>query len=223
MSRSTATVSTDRIGAAAGVSFVVLMVVGVGTYPNLQPPYAEDAVRAAYVERAGTTAVSAVLQLLGIIPFLVFLTSLWRRLRGTDEAFATITLIGGIATSVVILVWQAVIVGALTAANEVEGVDARPILAIVTAMDQSVTLPLSIMSGAAGIAILRGRSLPSWLGWLGIVTAILGIVGVLAIAAVFTTEFGRALAAANPLALLLFLVWTIGASIAFIRSPHEVA
>lgn len=212
-----AAVSTDRTGAAAGVLFVVMIVVGVGLYPNLQPPYGADAVRAAYVDRAGTTAASAVLQILGIVPFLVFLVALWRRLRPDNETLATIALAGGIATSVVILIWQAVIVGVLTAANHVEGADPRPILAIVTAMDQSLTLPLGVMAGAAGLAIRRGRSLPSWLGWLGMATAVIAIVGVLAIVAVFTTEFGRAVAAANPLSLLLLLVWIIGVSIAFFR------
>lgn len=223
MNRSMTAVSTDRVGAAAGVLFVVMTVLGVGMYPNLQPPYGEEAVRAAYVDRAGTTALSAVLQLLGIVPFFVFLVSLWRRLRRADEALATITLVGGIASAIVILIWQAVIVGVLTATNEVDGADPRPILAIVTAMDQSVTLPLSITAGAAGLAVLRGSGRKSWLGWLGVITAAAGIVGVLAIVAVFTTDFGRAVAAANPIALLLWLVWVIGASIAFIRSPDEVA
>jgi hypothetical protein len=94
------------------------------------------------------------------------------------------------------------------------------LLALVSSIAQSVTLALAIMSGAAGLAILSGHGLPRWPGWLGRVTAALGLIGVLAIPAGYTINGLRlAIASANPLSLLLWLIWVVGVSGAFLRSP----
>jgi hypothetical protein len=58
--------------------------------------------------------------------------------------------------------------------------------------------------------------------WLAILIAFLAFLGVLAIPAAFTLEETRdVLASANPLALVLWLVWVIGVSFAFTRSPER--
>jgi hypothetical protein len=213
----------ERIAAAAGFAMVVMTFVGVAMYPNLRPPYDEAAVRAAYLEGAAAASWSAVLQLLGIVPFTIFLVGLWRRLRRTDEALAMITLLGGIGTILVIHIWQAVLVGLIAQASFVDaGTDFRPVLAVVSGIDQSITLPLAIMMGAAGVAIISGRALPRWLGWLAILTSVAAIVGVLAILVVFADRgVGQIVAAANPIALLLFLIWVTGVSIVFARSERQ--
>jgi hypothetical protein len=46
------------------------------------------------------------------------------------------------------------------------------------------------------------------------------IVGVLAILVVADEDLGRAGAAANPLALLLFLIWVTGVSVVLLRSAR---
>lgn len=89
-----------------------------------------------------------------------------------------------------------------------------------TGIDQSDTLPLAIMTGAAGVAILSGRALPRWLGWLAILTSGVAMVGVLAILFVSADRsVGEIVASANPIALLLFLIWMTGVSVVFARSP----
>jgi len=187
------------------------------------PPYGEAQIQAAYVDGAVSAALSATLQLLSLIPFVIFLAALWRRLRENDDVLAMITLIGGFSTIIVILIWMAAIVGVLVLANRVDpGSDVRPLLAFSSALDQSVTLPLAIMTGAAGAAILVGRAFPRWLGWLAILVAVLGIVGAVAILVHFTSEeLGPIVAAANPIAYLLFLVWVTGVSVALVRSPER--
>lgn len=102
-----------RVAAAAGFVFVAMTVVGVGLYPNVQPPYDEAAIRAGYIEGAAAASWSAVLQLFGIIPFTIFLVGVWQRLRGTAESLATIALLGGFGTMVVIHIWQGIIVGVM--------------------------------------------------------------------------------------------------------------
>ena len=68
-----------------------------------------------------------------------------------------------------------------------------------------------------GLSILRSGVLPAWLGWLGIVTAIFNALG---ISAVFTDH--GAFAADGVLGFfagfLLFLLWTLLASITLVRS-----
>jgi hypothetical protein len=98
--------------------------------------------------------------------------------------------------------------------------DVRPILGVVSGIDQSVTLPLAIMTGAAGLAFLSGRAIPGWLGWLAFLVRPVAIVGVLAILVVADEDLGRAGAAANPLALLLFLIWVTGVSVVLLRSAR---
>jgi hypothetical protein len=215
----------DRIAAAAGLVFVAITLGAVTLYPNLQPPYDEAAVRAAYIDGAAAASWSAVLHLLGTIPFSVFLVAVWQRLRRTDEALATMTLLGGLATMVVITVWQAVLVGLIVQANFVDAAaDFRPILAVSTGLDQSVTTPLAIMTGAAGAAILTDRAIPRWLGWLSIVTGGLALIGVMAIVIAFVDRAaGYIVGAANPIAYLLFLVWVGGVSVVFARTPRRSA
>jgi hypothetical protein len=192
------------------------------TYPNVQAPYEEAAVRAAYVDGAAAAAWSALLQLLGIIPFTVFLVGLWLRLRRT-EALAMIALLGGFGTMVIIQIWQGILVGLVVASTTVDPLpDVRAFLAVVTGIDQSVTLGLAIMTGAAGLAVLSGGALPRWLGGLAIVISVVATVGVLAIPIYpADPELASVVGTANPLALLLFLVWVTGVSVVFLRSSRR--
>ena len=68
-----------------------------------------------------------------------------------------------------------------------------------------------------GLSILRSGALPAWLGWLGLVTALFNALG---IGAVFTDH--GAFAADGVLGFfvgfLLFILWTLLASITLVRS-----
>jgi hypothetical protein len=175
----------------------------------------------AFVDRAAGTGISVGLHFLSLIPFIVFVAALWSRLARASQILAMMAVLGGFGTVMVIAIWQAAVAGVLLQANFVDPTaDLRPILAFISSLDQSVTLPLGIFAGAAGLAILGSRIFPRWLGWLALVVGALGVLGVLAIPAGYTVKDVRsALATANPLAFLLWLIWMVGISIVLWRSP----
>jgi len=67
--------------------------------------------------------------------------------------------------------------------------------------------PLALLCAAAGFNILRAPVLPRWLGWTGLVIG----------AALLAN--GTAIGTADAPAYLLFLLWTLGLSLAFLASP----
>lgn len=112
----------------------------------------------AFVDRAAGTGISVGLHFLSLIPFIVFVAALWSRLARASQILAMMAVLGGFGTVMVIAIWQAAVAGVLLQANFVDPTaDLRPILAFISSLDQSVTLPLGIFAGAAGLAILGSR------------------------------------------------------------------
>jgi len=193
----------------SGLATVVMIVAGTALYPNAQVDGPAAGLTSAYVAHLGSLAISIDIQMLTKIPFLIFAAGLWRRLnRAGHQELAAAFLIGAAMTVSVLAVWQASIGAAALVGRYDSGADLRPMAALVNALDQVVTMPIALILGAASLAMVRGSIGTRWLGWLGLVGAVMAVIGVFAV-----TDMNSVLGKANPIALLLFLIWMAGLSI----------
>src|ERR671913_1713439 len=73
--------------------------------------------------------------------------------------------------------------------------------------------PLAILSAASAVVAIRfGAPLPRWLGWMSAVVAVALLVDGFA-GTLYTRDFG--------LSILLFMLWTLAASIALVRRAGQ--
>ncbi|MGH2996194.1 MAG: hypothetical protein ACRDM9_07750 [Gaiellaceae bacterium] len=179
-----------RLGAASGALFVVL----------LFGPSASGS----------DSTIVLVLELIGLLLFIPFLGYLWSVLREAEgpggwlatTAFGAglvdVTLkLGGLAPGKV-----ANDFGDATAMHKaLEDMNSVTFIATM--------LPLSVLTAAVAIIILKTGALPRWLGWLAAVAAPLLLVNGMFLDA----EFGPAF--------LLFLLWTLLASVVLTVRPTE--
>jgi hypothetical protein len=204
---------------SAGLATVVLILAGTALYPNAQVDGPTSGLTSAYIAHLGSLATSIDLQVLTKIPFVVFAAGLWRRLdRAGHHELATAFLIGAAMTVSVLAVWQASIGAAGLVGRYDSSADLRPAAALVNALDQMATMPIAILMGAASLAMVRGSIGTRWLGWLGLVGAGMGVIGVFAM-----TDMNSVIGKANPIALLLFLIWMAGLSVVSLVSARSSA
>lgn len=214
----------QRLGAASGVIYVVLLMVGNSISGGEESPTAEASARAfAEAARSTTIRVSFALEILGFLCFLLFLGSLWGVLRRAEGEYGWLSATafgGGLVSLTIKLASAAPIFAALHRANE--GLDpqiARMLDDINGASFLLSFFPLAVLLGACAIAVLRYGTLPHWLGWMAAVFAVAllggGIVG---------TIYDWVDWAALPF--LLFLLWTLVTSIVLVQrvgKPISVA
>ena len=141
--------------------------------------------------------------LLLLLPFLVHLWSLLRAADGAGEWLPATALVAGLVAVVIKLV------SVIPAA--VERLDDQS-AAIATTLDRLSEVafimslpPLGLCLAAVAASALRTGALPAWLGWMAAATAPLLVVN------------GFALTSENGPAFLLFLLWTLLASVVLLR------
>jgi hypothetical protein len=198
----------ERYGLAAGIVFVVLVVVGAligGT-----PPKPTDSVPKTFSffhDNQDALKVGAYLNGLAAVAFLWFLGSLWGRMRraeGTASRLSVIALVGGIG--LVVLALAADTVNAYLALYidelgppQASGAKGFYLLAVVFL--GFATFAAAVFTSATAILILRYGFVERWLGWVGEVLAALWLIAGVAVAdndtAIFTLGF------------ITFLVWAV--------------
>jgi hypothetical protein len=205
-----------RYGAATGILFVVLAIVGFLVTPN---PPAADASAAEVFEYVGDKqdtlhTVQLIFALAGF-SFIWFIGSLRHSLaaaEGNGGRLANTAFGGGlIAVATLMVAFGLAATAALHPAEN--GPQLTHALIDASLIVPAVGAPAAAVFFAAnGLSILRSDLLPAWLGWLGLVTALFNLLG---ISAVYTDN--GAFAADGVLGFFigfaLFLIWILAASI----------
>lgn len=213
-----------RYGAATGILFVLFVIVGFLVTPN---PPAADASAAEVFEYVGDKQDTLhTVQLLFAIAgffFIWFIGTLRHFLaaaEGDGGRLANTAFGGGLVAAATLLVG-----GALAATAALHPAENGPELTHAL-IDASLIVPavgapaVAIFFAANGLSILHSEYLPSWLGWLGLVTALFSLIG---ISAVYTDNgvFAADGVLGFFIGFLLFLVWSLAASIALYRKLGE--
>lgn len=190
----------DRLGAAAGIIWIVLLIVSfalIGEAPETEDSSAEE-IAAHFTENKDSIIAGVLVQSLALVALLYFAGYLRRVLRaaeGEGGVLATVALAGAIVLAV-----GAAIDSTLSAAlaESAENVDPVAIQAL-QALWENDFVPFLVgmvtFLSATGLSIIRHRALPSWLGWVPLVLVvsflIAGITEIEAFWAIF--GFGTAL------------------------------
>ena len=205
----------ERYGAAAGVLFVVLVV--VGALIGGSPPSPDDSVRKIatyYTDHTAAIKTGAFLTGLGGAAFLWFLGSLWSTLRRSEDTrrLATIATGGGIAFAL-----NATVALAIDSTGATAGVNPKFIYLLSGTVGGMGNFGIAVLVAATGVAALRTGVFPAPLGWASLVIALGWIVGGL----VVVTDSG-AIFAVGFIVFLVWLIWVLVISF-FLFRPHEEA
>lgn len=189
----------QRLGAACGILYVVLIVVG----GSIGGP---------------TSAVALVVMFLAFTVFLFFLGSLWAALRRAEggSGWLSATALGGGSVAIAVkLVGDAPLIAARYRAGE--GLDPQLARALQDMYDASFGLhffPLAVLLAAFAIVAIRSGGLPRWLGWAAAVISVALIAGAAVGSADFQSEWAG-------LPFLFFMLWTLVTSVILILRAGE--
>lgn len=214
----------DRVGAAAGLAFVLLFVAIVMLVPHLAAPQHSlaEIERSARDNREGILLGTylAALLLGALMVFGACLVARLRRVEGEAGGWWIVALTG-IAGSAVGLYTGSVLIGFVRAVAH--GVTGRVLWIGYPAGPDGVdiAIPLAVFLLGVGLGGMASDALPRWLGWFALLLA--GLFGVGA-AGVTGNEVDG-----GPLGLLLFLgyvgylVWTMSASVVLWRGSRKTS
>jgi len=211
-------VKWERYGAAAGVLFVILVV--VSSFIAGQPPAIDDsALEVTKYFRDHDTAikVGAFLSGLGAVPFLWFIGSLWSRLRRPEETrrLATIAAGGGVVTLGLALVSFAINSTTALRFRELGPLGARFFWTLSNIVIGMASFSIAVLVIATSIAAIRTKVFPVWLGWAGVVLSLAWVVAGIGVASdsggLFTFGF---------IVFLLWVIWILVISF-FLFQPQE--
>jgi hypothetical protein len=218
--------SYARYGAMTGIGFVVLVILGFIVTP--QPPDADAApaeVLGYVVDHANALhAVQLIFAAAGFL-YIWFIGTLRDALSRVEVGAGRHALANTAWGAGLVFVAALMVSFALAATATLHPVANDPDLTRAL-WDASLLIPSVAAPAAAvffvanGLSILRSGVLPAWLGWLALVTALFNALG---IGGVYTDH--GAFAADGVLGFfigfLLFLIWTLSASIVLVRSLGE--
>ncbi len=235
-----------RIGAAAGVLFVILALVAI-FLPGEAPKAGElnNEFTQYLTDKRGKLLASHYILGFGLALFLVFLGALRNHLagRGNDVVGATggfgatstgagagnedrtltnAAIIGGSVGAALLLAGAAVANGvAFKAAEAGEDALNRGLFDAATYLYGTAGFPLAVFFAAAGLAAAANRTFPAWLAMAGPVIALLHLVGAISL---FVEDgffaYGDVFSYIPP---LVSLLWILAASVFMFRGPVGAA
>lgn len=206
----------EQIGAAGGIVFVLLQLVGQalvqvgGAEPSFNAP-AEEIVTFFENRNPQLFAAGGFFSVIAVFALFWFLGVLWARLRRHEEEPAWMSLVAfgsGLVSVAAVFVnsgW------ALAVFRIDEGLDSQLARYLFDSGNfgfATFWVFLAVFLFTTGIVILQDRALPGWLGWFGLVTAI-----ALLIARAFWADPSGAVF----IPYVLFWLWLIVTSIVLIR------
>ena len=192
--------SLERIGAACGILYVVLIYVGSS------------------IGSLKSSSTRTVLVFLGLLIFMFFLGSLWSALRRAEgsSGWLSTTVFGAGLMSVTINMGS--IAPVLAARYRTPGgLDpqlARSLLDMEEASYFIAFLPLSVLLAAFAIIAIRSNDLPGWLGWLAAALSAAFLAGGLAGSTNLASEWAQ-------VPMLVYPLWVVATSVVLIRSAGE--
>jgi hypothetical protein len=211
----------NRLGASAGLLYVVLVLVGVNAFPKgnagiLAPrrEIARDV--AAHTADAGFWT-GIFLEGLGLLVLIFFLARLWGLLRSAEGRSGWLSMAalgaGLVSVAVKLASFPLGTVGFYEARSG--GLDPQLAATLIHANDISFVTTWAVDAvflAATAATALRSGALPRWAGWSAALIAPAMLVGV----ATATSESAQ-------LPTALFLVWIVAVSIRLLRRPDELA
>jgi hypothetical protein len=217
-----ADVNWDRYGAAAGLIFVILLLVG-GFIAGSPPSYEDSAreIRQYFVDNDTALKVGGYLAGLAIFPFFIFLGCVWSRVRGAgDEARRLATMLVGGAVVAVTLATVGTVITTATAIRigEVNAPLARLLYELAGTATDATAFAVAVFVGATSLAALRARVFPAWVGWFGAVLTVAWLVAGIAL----STD-SDALTAFGLVVLLVWGVWVLTISYFLLRPEQQAA
>jgi hypothetical protein len=195
----------EQYGGIAGLVFVVLIL--VSGFITGTPPAADDPAREIldyYVDNDTALKVSGYLAGLSIVPFLIFLGSLWSRVRGAGDEnrrLATILAGGGVIAAGLATVGTSVTTTTAIRVREVGPGGAKFFYLLAGNLTGMTAFAVAVFVGATSLAALRSRVFPAWLGWVGAVLTLAWLVAGLSV----TTDGGGF----GFLGFIVFLLWAV--------------
>lgn len=213
----------QRIAAASGLVFVLLVILSIIVNPEATPD--ADAAASeflAYVaDEKDNIELSALFGALAAVALLWFVGTVTAALSRAETLahgftrFSWVTLAGGLIAVALILVNSALLLTISATPEDTDPAVARALIVASQICFVMAAVGFVAMFSSAGALILRCGGLPRWLGWHGLLT---GFLWTLALFAVLAPEDnGGAFEVYWPLALIGFLVWVVAASIALVR------
>lgn len=210
-----------RLGAYAGIVYVVLMMVGL-IAGNLASPAplsifrsASEAARIAAVATPQGVWIGLGIAVLSVPFFVVFAVRIWIALRGAAHTVllpTTVLIAAGVAATLYLASFA---VAAALDASAGHGLDSQGAMVLSYlrgTMDMLSWPVLGLFLVAAGVAGVRDRSLPTWTAWAAVVVG----VAAAAVAVAATSDLAQ-------MVQLLPLLWIVATSIALVARPGRAA
>ncbi len=214
----------QRLGAASGIVYVVLLflpdlIQGGPNEEETTMTAAEAIAQSCAITTAAqlTDAIYPITHVLGYLIFLFFLGSLWsalRRAEGGDGWLSAAAFGGGLVSLAVR--FSGMPTGVAASRNACAGIDPQ-LWQVLQDMNNASFfysfLPLAVLSAASAVVAIRfGAPLPRWLGWMSAVVAVALLVDGMA-GTLYARDFGPSF--------LLFVLWTLAASIVLVRRAGQ--
>lgn len=199
----------SRLAPLTGVVFAVLVVVAIVTGGETPDANASPAkVIAYYGSHRSEIETSSILFALAFLVLVLFAGALRSYMRRTPaaEGLASIVLAGGVLMAAGVLIGTSVEYGLAHNLNRLTPASAQTMNVLGNEMFLPVIGGAFLFAIASGLAILRGVSLPRWLGWVSIVLAIAVLIPPLSFPA-----------------LLVFTIWSVIVSILIYRRTGPAA
>jgi hypothetical protein len=185
----------QRLGAACGIVYVVLLIGGGSIEGN-------------------TFGIAFFVEILAFLAFLFFLGNLWSALRRAEggSGWLSATAFGAGLMSVTIKVASAapVLAARYRAGDGLDPQVARTLQDINDASFYLSFFPLAVLLAAFAIVAIRSGALPKWLGWIAAALGLVFIVGGMSGSVDLHSEWAG-------LPMILFTFWVIAASVVLIR------
>lgn len=214
-----------------GLAAIIAQVFGalVGSAAGSPPPI-DDATKILAFAKDSHFALTTVLMLFLIgyalfIGFIAGLRSIGAAAAAEQEWLATTTFGGGIVIAVIGLVANglALTTVAIAASNHADAAQVRLLFETERALGGATWLvPAAFYLGAAGSLGAASKILPRWLAMVGWIGSVLMLIAALSgYGGSDPAAFWAANGSVTVLAFLPFWIWTLGASIVFVRqAPH---
>ncbi|MFL5800886.1 MAG: hypothetical protein ACJ8CR_04015 [Roseiflexaceae bacterium] len=185
----------QRLGAASGIVYVVLLIGGGSIEGN-------------------TFGIAFFVEILAFLFFLFFLGNLWSALRRAEgsSGWLSATAFGAGLMSVTIKIASAapVLAARYRAGDGLDPQLARTLQDINDASFYLSFFPLAVLLAAFAIVAIRSGALPKWLGWIAAALGLAFIVGGMSGSVDLHSEWAG-------LPMILFTFWVIAASVVLIR------